>query len=270
MRKYEWLAVAVALLAVTACRHREPHVVADAFHWSQPLPPGSRLYVRDLNGDVHVTRATGTVAQVSASKHWSRGRENDVHFVTNRIGNDVYVCALWGSGGRCDDRGYSTGHGSIWRIFSLRRHNTDMRVDFTVALPSGVAVDVLSMNGAADITGASTDVVAKLVNGSITAHTAGGALRLETVNGSITASVDSVNSDGPYRFATVNGSVSVAFPQTLQGSVILATVTGRVESDFPLGTSIRPDARTVRGSLGTANRTVSLQTVNGSVMLKKS
>lgn len=266
MRARLWCVPLLAAILLAGCRS-EPHEVANAFQWSDQLPAGTTLHIRNITGSVQVVPAAGRVTTVAASKAWRRGREGDVRFVTHRVGSDVYVCALWGDASRCDANGYTARRFSIWRIFSLRHHSTDMRADFAVQLPAGVNVDLMTVTGNASIEGASSDVRARLVSGSITAHHVSGALRLETVNGSITAGVDSLTSDAPLRFATVNGSIHVVLPATLQGDVRLQTVSGRVTSDFPLESTDAPASHSLHGTLGAGGRTVSLQTVSGNVEL---
>lgn len=261
-------ALLIGAIALAGCRRGEAREVTNAFQWSDQIPAGATLHIRDLNGNVHVGPASGPTAQVTGSKKWRRGREDDVHFVANRVGNDVYVCAIWGKRGRCDEHGYTSNNGgSILRIFSLRSHSTDMTADLAVQLPPGVKLDVMTISGSTSVQGASSDVQVKTVNGSITAHNAAGALRLETVNGSITAGVDSLIGDAPLHFAAVNGSIHVELPASLQGDVTLATVTGRATSNFPLQSADGPASHSLRGTIGAGGRSVTLQTVNGAVEL---
>ena len=73
----------------------------------------------------------------------------------------------------------------------LRSRNNDVKVDFTVMVPAGMAFVGRTVNGgvkAIDLTG---DVEARTVNGNITLATSGYA-RAKTVNGSIRAEFGSV------------------------------------------------------------------------------
>lgn len=268
MRASQWCAVACGVFVLAGCRRSEPREVTNAFQWADQIPAGATLHLRDINGNIRVEPTSGPTTQVTGSKRWRRGRESDVHFVANRVGNDVYVCAMWGKRGRCDEHGYTTSnHGSILQIFSLRRHDTDMSADFAVQLPAGVKLDVMTISGSTTVEGASSDVQARAVNGSITAHNASGALRLETVNGSISAGVDSLTSNAPLHFASVNGSIHVVLPASLEGNVSLETVSGRVTSNFPLQATDAPASHSMHGTLGSATRSVTLRTVNGAVEL---
>ena len=70
------------------------------------------------------------------------------------------------------------------QLRALRSRNNDVKVDFTVIVPAGVAFVGRTVNGgvkAIDLTG---DVEARTVNGNITLAT-GGYARAKTVNGSI-------------------------------------------------------------------------------------
>ncbi len=255
------LVVGAALLA--GCRRSAPHEVTNAFQWTDQIVAGGTLHLRDANGQISVVASPSGSVVIRGSKQWRRGRESDVRFVTNRIGNDVYVCAVRGRRSRCDERGYSASKPSFWNIFSLHGRS-DMRADFDVQLPAGVKLDVLAMNGGASIDGVASDVKVSALNGAVTAHSRSGTMEIENVNGPIVADVDSL-STGPYRFVTVNGPVRVTLPAAFQGSVNLKTLAGSATTDFAV-TGTRERNR-IEGTVGSGNGSVTAKTVNGSVQL---
>jgi DUF4097 and DUF4098 domain-containing protein YvlB len=143
-----------------------------------------------------------------------------------------------------------------------------MHASFDVMLPPGVRVDASTVNGRVTVTEAGSDVRASTVNGDIRASTMGGALALKTVNGSIRARAASLAKDAPIQLETVNGSVRAELPTPLDADVLLATVNGRITTDFLVAVTGRSSSREVRGSIGSGGRPVELRTVNGSVELK--
>lgn len=270
MRAY--LPVVAALCVVVAGCGRSTHEDTNAFRLTEELPPGSTLHLRTTIGRIEVRPTEASVVDVVGSKRW-RGRNGDVSFVTYRDGDDVYVCALWGRRGRCDENGYrSTVSGrSFLRIFSLfrRRESSDAVASFSVRLPAGVKLDAYSVNGPIKVDGARSGVIARATNGGIEILHSAGSVIAKTINGSVVVGVDSLSSSDDIKAETVNGSVRAQVPTDVQGDVELVTVNGRVVTDFPLTISGRISPREVRGRIGESPRSITLKSVNGGVQLLK-
>jgi len=71
------------------------------------------------------------------------------------------------------------------------------------------------------------------------------------------------------RFNTVNGSVTVLLPAGANADVEAATVNGSLESDFPLTIQGRFSNRRMRGTIGDGGHLLKLETVNGSVTIRR-
>ena len=69
---------------------------------------------------------------------------------------------------------------------------------------------------------------------------------------------------------SVHGSVTVEVPASLGAEVELSSVTGRVETEFPVTLTGRIDPRRLRATIGDGSRHVRLRTVNGNVDLRRS
>ncbi len=235
------------------------------FRWSGDVEPGRWIYVRNVNGPVRVEPGTGSTAEISAVKRWRRGDPKDVKIIVTRSGagnGDVVVCALWNENATCDESGYRS-HSSWWR----QNHN-DTSVEFTIRLPAGVKVNASTVNGALEIDGATSDVVAHTVNGGIEARSTGGAVSAKTTNGSITVRAGKLDG-GNTEYSTVNGSVTVELPAGLNADVDMRTVNGRLSSDFPLTVEGDISPRRLRARLGSGGPTLRFSTVNGSIRLRK-
>src|SRR5689334_13250812 len=87
-----------------ACQH--PGVDENAFRWTNQLPPGAVVHIRNGAGNIIVKRSSGPEVVVSGTRQWRRSRESDIRFVVNQVGNDYYVCAMWHSSGKCGPSGY--------------------------------------------------------------------------------------------------------------------------------------------------------------------
>ena len=96
-----------------------------------------------------------------------------------------------------------------------------------------------------------------------------GLAEASTVNGSITASMGRADWEGKLSFTTVNGSVTLEFPADLSCEVDVSTVNGSVSSDFPITVTGRFSPRELRGTIGDGGRELKIQTVNGSVFIRR-
>src|SRR5256885_9595793 len=71
-------------------------------------------------------------------------------------------------------------------------------------------------------------------------------------------------------FRTVNGGITLDLPAGLSTEVRAKTVNGDIQTDFPLMVTGRLGPRSLRGTIGSGGRRLALETVNGSIRLRKS
>src|SRR5882762_6126593 len=234
--------------------------VGDAWEWHGRVTPSQQVWIRNTNGPVAVVQGTGDMLAVTAEKSWRHSQPDAVELVPVTSERGVTICALWvAHERRCGAEGEYQLHG-------VRKN--DVAVRFTVHLPRGVKVDVSTVNGEVAIEGAAAPVAATTVNGKILVHTTVGPVRANTVNGSIEAAMDALTG-GDIELETVNGSVTAVLPSRLNAVVDAATVNGRVETDFPLAVTGKISPRHVRGTIGSGGMTLKLNTVNGSVTIRR-
>ena len=125
-----------------------------------------------------------------------------------------------------------------------------------------------AVNGKVNAENLSADVEAMTVNGSVNVSTTGLA-RAHTVNGSITASMGRADWEGEMEFKTVNGGIDVTFPAGLSAEVEAKTLNGEITSDFPLTVQGTFSRRHLNGTVGGGGRELRLETVNGSVQIRR-
>ena len=258
------MAVAVIATAVASRAGAQPPRPGSDFTWDGRVAAGRTLQIRNINGTITVERTSGDRVEVVATKRWRRGDPSIVRIEAIRYGpaeSNVLVCAIWGSA-TCDEAGY---HGRN----RIDRENGDVRVDFTVRLPDGVLTRIESVNGDISILGATADVDAQTVNGAIEIRTASPDLRASSVNGSIDVRLDSAGDGGSVHCETVNGSITLYLPPNFRGELDLETVNGSVNTDFPMTVQGRFDPRHIRSRVGTGGPRLSLETVNGSIELRR-
>jgi hypothetical protein len=238
------------------------------FSWDGRITNGHWLYVRDLNGSIRVERATGDRAEVTAVKRYRRGNPEDVRIETRRLGGDdgdVIICAFWAENASCDEDGYRSHDDNNWRN---RNNNNDTSVEFTIKLPPGVRLGVSTVNGGVTVNGATSEVRASTVNGRVSAMSSGGPVNASTVNGDIDVRMRELGT-GDLEYSTVNGSIEIEVPANLDADLDMRTVNGSLSADFPITLQGRVNPRRMRATIGKGGRRLRLETVNGSVELRK-
>src|SRR5437764_201304 len=103
---------------------------------------------------------------------------------------------------------------------------------------------------------------------------AGKAIEIKGVNGDVRAIARSGDGEGTaggdaVDFSTVNGGITLTLPANLSTEVRASTVNGDIETDFPLMVTGRFGPRRLNGTIGSGERRLALQTVNGSIRLRK-
>lgn len=236
----------------------------DTFRWSGQLAAGKTLEVRGINGDVDAKLASGRTVEVVAVKHGRRHDPSEVDVEIMQETDGIRVCVVYPGkrGGRinsCRDSGHD--HDQM---------DSDVAVDFTISVPSGVDFNGSTVNGGIDVTPLQSDVRVSTVNGGIEVA-ASGTVEATTVNGSIKARAGSASWSGTLDFTTVNGSISLTLPAGVNASVSAETVNGGFSSDFPL--TVEPGEwgpKRVSGTIGSGGGRLNLETVNGGISIRKS
>ena len=249
-----WCALGLALVAVGPA-------AAEDFAWRGRVGAGQTLEIRGVNGSITAESAGAGEAEVLAVK---RGRRSDPSTVEIKVvehGGGVTLCAVYPSKGSrrntCEPGG---GHNNT--------NNNDVNVEFTVKVPAGVKLGAHTVNGAVHAKDIEGDVEAETVNGDVEVES-GGLVKAETVNGSIDARFGRADWTGKLEFETVNGSITLGLPADLSADVDAEVLNGRIASDFSMSGDVRQTRRTLKGTVGGGGRGLDLETVNGSITLRR-
>ncbi len=215
------------------------------------LPAKQWVWIRNTRGSVTVEPAKGDSLQVSAVKTYRSSDTASVRLVAVPYQGGVAVCALWGNDSAC-----APGHQDI--ELRGRRHN-DVAVDFTVRLPRTAGLGAMTMVGDVHVTGARGPLVT----------TAKGPVKAESMNGDVRIRVEAFGDTGGVSARTINGSLTAELPAQLDAQVEANTVNGSITTDYPLTVNGQFTGRHVKGTLGRGGRDVHLETVNGSIKMKR-
>jgi hypothetical protein len=285
MRRTAVLLAALALTSASVASAQDLGRNQETWTWDGRVASGNWFRLSSVNGPVTIEPSSDNMVHVRAEKDvGSRGRVSDVAFQVIQDGGDVRICALWRDDD-CDEDGV---HRRRNRDDDDDRDRRDVKVRFTVKIPNGVRLGAGTVNGEMRVRDVSSDVRASTVNGRLEVRNVGGPVRASTVNGSVevstrkgpveattvNGSVDvsmaSLEGDADMKFSTVNGDVTVETPDNLNARVRMGTLHGSISSDFPVQLSGRFGPRRAEGTIGRGGREIEMETVNGSIELRKS
>ena len=273
-------ALALMLAAPALGAQQEYGRDSDTWRWDGRVESGRWMNVFNVNGSVDFAPSSDNMVHLVAEKR-SNGREmDDIHYEVVQSGGNVTICAIWNNSSRCEDGGTS----SIRRNDHNENHSS---VKITVQVPRAVRVGAHSVNGGVSVRDVGAEVRANSVNGGVRVHNAGGPVHAgtvnggvdvntaagpvtaETVNGNVDARMASLQGDDDMSFKTVNGSISIYVPASFDANFRFDTVSGGIDSDFPMTLSGRWGPRHASGTIGKGGRDLRASNVNGSIELRK-
>jgi len=242
---------AVVLALPVAAPAAEPFVFTDT------IAAGQTLDLRDINGSISVVN--GDRLEVRATKiAGHRGNPDDVKIITHRTSSGISVCVQYlNDSGDCTEHSHHSGN------------DNDTEVDFSVHVPRGVNVDATSVNGAVDV---HTDALASghTVNGNVRVE-AQDVTRAATVNGSVNVRVHDARSTSALRLSTVNGSLTCTVPASAGVHVHASVLNGSITAgDLAVRRPQFGPGASVDGSLGDGRRDLRLESINGNVRVMRS
>jgi hypothetical protein len=253
--------VAAAVAAVFAAG--APRAAAQDFTWAGAIAQGRAIEIKGVNGDVRAEPSGSNQVEVVAVKTARRDDPASVRIEVVPHAGGVTICAVYPTRSGARPNECAAGDGGRNNV-----QNNDVTVRFTVRVPAGVTFVGTTVNGDVEATRLNGDVALHTVNGSVTFSTTGGA-RANTVNGSIRGEMGRADWSDTLSMSTVNGSITLTLPAGLNTEVRAATVNGDITADFPITVQGRVSRRRLDGTIGGGGRTLALDTVNGSITLKR-
>lgn len=241
---------------------------AQDFQKSYQMGPDGTLSIKNASGNITVTGDDGNAVVVSAYKE---GRDRDrVEIEDLSSGNNVDVRAKYPD--NC-------------------RNNCNASVRFEVRVPRGTRINidkvstasgdikVNTVQGLVKVSTASGNVQVRDAAGSINASSASGdveilntsgAVSASTASGDVTVEIARLEGSENMKFSTASGDVTVRLPSNLEADVEMSTVSGRVETDFPIEVKEQQHGpgSNARGRIGNASRSLRISSASGNVSLK--
>ena len=258
----------------------------DSFTWNGRVAAGNTVRIHNLAGAINVERSGSGQVEVVGQKTYRRGDPADVRFEVVPSGGDVTICAIWYDG-TCTSDGVKS---ESRRNDNNENRNNDVSVTFTVRIPAGVRIEASGVSADVSITGATAGVSANSVSGDVTATDVAGDLRVNSVSGDVKVSgattgsiqansvsgdielaIDQLTGSSDLTFSTVSGDVDITLPANLDATVRMTTLSGELESDFPLVTQGDQGERrrNVEARIGAGGRVLKFNSVSGNVTLRR-
>lgn len=252
LKKIVYAAVLSGLLASPASAQD------DTWSWRKAIPAGKAIEVRGIIGDITAEPTDGNEVSVVAKKSARRSDPSSVTIEVVEHANGVAICAMYERQNSCN-AGLSGNSNS---------NNNDTRVDFTIRVPRGVRLNAQTVIGDVRAERLTADIDASSVTGNVRVSTTG-LVEASTVSGSVHAEMGRANWNGDLNFSSVSGDITVVFGEDLNAEVSMNTVSGDLDSEWPIAMRGRASSRNLRGTIGSGGRRLSLSTVSGDVVLRK-
>lgn len=253
------LFLTLALVAGTATG-----AAAQDFTWHGTLAAGKMLEIKGINGGIHASLASGNEIEVTAVKRARHSDPDDVKIQVVPWDGGVTICAVYPTPRRARHENECAAEGEG----HMNTDNNDVSVEFTVKVPAKINYTASTVNGGVSADGLGADAELETVNGDVSVNAAG-VVRATTVNGSIDATSGTNNWSGELKFNTVNGGITLRVPDGLNADLRASTVNGRITTDFPVTVTGSMSPRSLRGKIGTGGRDLEMETVNGSIEIRK-
>ena len=236
------------------------------FRWEKVIAAGSTVSAHNLNGNVSVTPASGNKVEVVGIKHGNRRYFDDVTIEVVETSRGVMICSMFKHADmECDESGFHMHDRHGWND----RDYDDVSIDIEVKVPRGMQVDAHSVSGDVSVVGAEGRVRAGSVSGDVRMERLrASSVNASSVSGNVTVGVESLDGDGPLRFTSVSGNVTAELPKGIDADVTMRTVSGSLDSDFPLTLNGRVSRSSLEARIGKGGRDLEVRTVSGDVRLR--
>lgn len=235
------------------------------FRWEKALATGSSVRLHNLNGDITVTAGTGDRVEIVGVKRGSRRYFDRVTIEIVEASDGIVACAMFEDlDMECSENGMrSRGRDDRDRDWD------DVSIDMQVRLPRGMRLSAGSVSGDVSVTGAEGDVRVSSVSGDVEAlRLRASSVRATSVSGDVLVSIDAFSGDGGLHFTSVSGDVVAELPKNLNADVSMRTVSGSLDTEFPITLNGRMRRSSMEARIGQGGRELNVTTVSGDVTLR--
>lgn len=246
---------AASVLVLPACG---VHLSLDAeareqFKKTYTLAPGGTFEIKNTNGKIQIQPADGPTLDVVADKVAKAATDEGARDAARRIEIKESISP---DHVMLD----SAGEGLNLEI------NTSRHVDYTVKVPKGVNVRLVTTNGDMEVTGVTGTFDARASNGRIQATSLENDITVHTTNGAITIDAAKLGEHG-ITCSTTNGAMTISIPKDGKASISASVTNGTIETDNLSLNNTDSTRRHLDATLNGGGAKIKLDTTNGMISL---
>lgn len=225
------------------------HNVHESAHQTFNTSATPTVDVTNVSGDISVTGWSQPKVQIDIDKYGEN--QSDIansEIVIDHTSDEVSVKTQYARG---------TGHrgGEVY---------------YTLHVPKDARLKIENVSGGESVKGVAGKLDAQTVSGRITADSLTTDTDAQTTSGRISLEFATAPKNGTVKAQTVSGAITVVMPADISADVQTESVAGGFTSDFP---SVRAEKKDVgskaSGTIGSGGTAIKLQTVSGSITLRK-
>jgi DUF4097 and DUF4098 domain-containing protein YvlB len=221
------------------------------------IESGGRLSLENINGSITIVGGGGNQVEIIANKKaGSQEYMDDLKIV---IDTEPDYIRIETRHPKSESRWFNWGSDSSGSV------------SYELKVPADINLDTITtVNGSVHISGVDGIVKAETVNGDLETTGLTSDVDLETVNGGIEADFDKLGGDQRISAEAVNGKIVLLLPADASARINAETVNGGIDADdFGLEAEKGFVGRDLQGDIGGGDARISIDTVNGSVRIKK-
>ncbi|MEJ8568132.1 DUF4097 family beta strand repeat-containing protein [Elongatibacter sediminis] len=243
--------VLLALLGAASWAHAE---VSRTEEFNYPLNDGGRVSLSNINGDIRVTGGNDGAVTIVATRRANSEEALERLKVVIDASPDAIIIETRRPESRWSWN--NSGGGSV---------------AYELTVPESARLDgVSTVNGDVTVSGVGGEVRAETVNGDLELDGLAADAGLDTVNGAIRARFSRVGGNQRISADTVNGRIELDLPADTSARVTADTLNGGMDvGDFGLEVDKGYVGREVDGDIGSGDARIKLDTVNGTIRLRR-
>ncbi len=231
--------------------------VTETKEYNFKLQAGGRISLENTNGDVRIEGVSG----------------NQVHIVaTKKAGTQEYLDGLEIEVSATDELiRIETRYPKSRSGWFGRGDNESGSVSYELKVPDSARLDTIeTVNGDIGVIGVKGAVSIETVNGKMSLQGLESDAKLDTVNGMIEAQFDVLAGAQRVKADAVNGRINLRIPENASAQVHAETLNGSIDADdFGLQPEKGFVGRDLDGTIGAGEANIHVDTVNGSVTIKR-
>lgn len=239
---------------------------------SAPLSPGSTFEAQTHNGSITINGAESAECNMTATIVARAGTDEEAQELAEQVN-----VTLVPSGSRL-----------ITKIDKpTQLINKSVSVSLDVEVPNKTDLELVTHNGAVDISDITGRLEATTHNGKVTSERVSGTTAFETHNGSVTSEeisgntqlkshngsievyyADTAPSVCDISIVTYNGGIELKTPPSFSATIDASTNNGSINTDLPITVSGKISKSSLKGTIGSGEGHLHLETHNGSIRIR--